>query len=442
MSQPGRPAAGALLLLPALLSLASLAGCSYSLVAGGAIRAEPFADLLQRTSRARGIEPRGPVDARVVGQAESREIVARVIAEEWSADELARYEDALGSVGLWPPERDLLQELLAVHAAEVAGFYHPRERVFYLVEDAPVPLSIRLLSGLARRDLTGEVVVTHELVHLLQHQQYPALFEAVKFHAQDDAAWATSAALEGDAVRFGFEALGVLPDPEEFGRSMLEEDPGGRSRALAQAPALIRLTLVLPYTAGYRLAWAEWRDLLDAPPASTEQLLHPERRREPFLAFDLGPLREALPEGCTPVYENGAGELGLSVLLRDLGRRPDPAAWEGWDGDRYLAARCGGERAFAWITAWDSEADAREFEVAYAGIAAAAAARAGLAAPPALRRHGREVHLLAPGLEALAPALERVPRRRVSTLEELLAGPGGREARAAPQPIPRRFIFL
>jgi hypothetical protein len=423
-------------LFAALLSLGPV-GCAYSLVSGGAIRPEPFEDLLLKTSRARGIEPARPVDARVVAQAESRAIVASVISQEWSEDELARYQDALSAVALWPPERDLLQETLAVHAAEVAGFYNPRERVFYLVEDAPIPFSVRLLSALARRDLTREIVVSHELVHLLQHQRYPALFEAVNFHAQDDAAWATSAALEGDAVRFGFEALGILPDPEEFGRSMAEADPGGRSRALAQAPALIRLTLVLPYTAGYRLAYAEWRDLLEAPPASTEQLLHPERRREAFLAFDLAPLREALPEGCAAVFENGAGELGLSVLLRDLGGAPDPAAWEGWDGDRYLAARCGGERAFAWITAWDSEADAREFEAAYAGIAAAAAARAGLAAPASLRRLGREVHLLAPGLEALAPALPRVPRRRVSTLEALLPRAG-----AAGHPIPSRFIFL
>jgi hypothetical protein len=391
-------------------------------VAGGEIREEPFQELLARTSAARGIALAGTVDARVVRQAQSRDIVAGVIAEEWAPGELARYQEALVAVGLWPPERDLLEELLAVHAAEVAGFYNPRERIFYVVEDAHIPFSVRLVSALSRRDLTREIVIAHELVHLLQHQRYPALFEAVTSHEQDDASWATSAALEGDAVRFGFEALGVLPDPDDFGRSMLEADPGGRSGALARAPALIRLTLVLPYTAGYRLAYAEWRELLESPPASTEQLLHSERRREPFFAFDLAGLRARLPAGCTPVYENGAGELGLSILLRDLAARADPAAWEGWDGDRYLAARCGGERAFAWITAWDSEPDALEFESAYAGIAAAVAARAGLSAPPVARRRGREVHLLAPSLEGLAPALEGVPRRRVSTLVELMPG--------------------
>ena len=40
---------------------------------------------------------------------------------------------------------------------------------------------------------------------------------------------------------------------------------------------------------------------------------------------------------------------------------PPRLIWEGWNGDRYLAARCGGRRELLWLTVWDSEADAAEF---------------------------------------------------------------------------------
>ena len=91
-------------------------------------------------------------------------------------------------------------------------------------------------------------------------------------------------------------------------------------------------------------------------------------------------------------------ETASTVLFRDLGDAPDPAGWEGWDGDRFVVAECGEQLEFAWLTAWDTEDDAREFEAAYAGIAEAVAGRAGHGARPQTRREEREVVVASPGL--------------------------------------------
>jgi hypothetical protein len=122
------------------------------------------------------------------------------------------------------------------------------------------------------------------------------------------------------------------------------------------------------------------------------------------------------------VYENTMGELGISVLLSDAGEGDQRDAWEGWDGDRYLVARCGSGLEFLWISVWDSESDALEFEQAYRELAGPLAARAGLGSVPGVTRVGREVVASTSAVAPLVGALEGASRRaRVATLEELFA---------------------
>ena len=149
--------------------------------------------------------------------------------------------------------------------------------------------------------------------------------------------------------------------------------------------------------------------------------MHPERRRADFEVADLAPLEAALPRGCESLGQNTLGEQGIWVLLQDLGGAAvSAAASDGWDGDRYLAARCGERLAFVWWTTWDSEADAVEFADAYAGIAPAVQTRAGLPAPPRAVRDGARVLVASEPLAPLLPLLdERSHRARIHTLDSL-----------------------
>ena len=198
------------------------------------------------------------------------------------------------------------------------------------------------------------------------------------------------------------------------------------------------MTMFAPYAEGYRLAADERGALLDDPPVSSEQVLHPERRREPFEAIDLAALHAELPAGCRFVIENSTGELGIAILLADLAapdRMPPASASEGWAGDRYLAARCNDRREFVWLTVWDSEADAREFESAYLLVASAVRARANLRDTPIAQREGREVRIASPALAPHAAALLAHARRaRVATLDEVFtffAEPRGERGRSS-----------
>lgn len=406
--------------------LGSLTGCAYSMVQGDAVRPDPFADVVARTIEARGLPLPQHYETRVIDREEIPELLRRVLLDDWEPGEMHDYQEALTAMGAWPPDRDLVDEYVAVSRDELAGVYVPQDVTLYVVGDTPAPLSVKVLSAMMHRDLALEMVLAHELVHLLQHAAYPHLMEDdANWRDQDDAMAAVHAAIEGDATRYGLEAViggpGGLPEPETFQAQMQEQD-ARTDGALGRAPALVRLTLTFPYAGGYALSFHEGPALLEAPPASTEQVLHPERRHEPFLAIDLGALAQRLPDGCRPLAENTMGELGISVLLRDLADAPAPDGWSGWDGDRYLAAECDGRRAFVWDTRWDTPQDADEFAAAYREIAPAVAERAALAAPPVVRVSGERVRIASRDLADLTDALDRYARTgRVATVSDLRA---------------------
>jgi hypothetical protein len=410
------------------LALLALSGCAWSLVDDGRIREEPFADIVTRTAAVRGDPRPAHVDARLVAKDELTEVLRAAILHDRTPEEMARYQTRLVAVGLWPPDRDLVEDSLAVMREEIAGFYVPESRVLYVVEGFEVPFALSLMSALLDRDVTRELVLSHEIVHLLQHLDTPKVFDATRWMEQDDASAAVQVAFEGDATRYGYAALlessgAELPDPEDLRRELEAEMATRKDGPLAEAPALLRLTLALPYAYGYPLSLAEGTALLDDPPAATEQVLHADRRHAEFAVADLAPLVSALPRGCASLGQNTLGELGIWVLLQDLGAAEvSAAASDGWDGDRYLVARCGGELAFVWWTAWDSEPDAAEFADAYAAIAPAVQARAGLAAPPRMIRDGLRVIVASEPLAPLAPRVAaRARRARIHSLDALRA---------------------
>ncbi len=400
-------------------------GCSYSIVADGEFRHDSFDSIVRTVEITRGVRARRPIDARIVTQDEMRAVIAEVVKSERDPEDLAAYEYGLTTVGLWPPDRPLVEEYLGVMGEEVAGLYVPEQSALFVVSHTSVPFSVWLASVLARRDLAAEFVLSHELVHLLQHQEHPELFDSDALLDQDDAAIALQAAFEGEAMFYGMLSMGgPLPQPEvmddAFALAPIDA-PIDESGALANAPALLRGLIGFPYVQGYRLAWEGAAELLHDPPASTEQATWQSQRHAAFEVFDLWEVSESLPEGCEAVYENTMGELQLSILFEDLSDAPvDESAWEGWDGDRYLAVRCHGVAALLWLTSWDSEEDAREFAVAYRQIAPAVARRAGLAQPPLVSVQGHLVVVRSPELSALDDALESlVKRARVRSLAEL-----------------------
>ncbi len=155
-----------------------------------------------------------------------------------------------------------------------------------------------------------------------------------------------------------------------------------------------------PYESGQRfvsnrheqMGWAAVDSLYENPPASTEQVIHPDRYGEDDPS-DLG-VRDRSTDAWQPLTADGerltgsVGEPGLYVSLlspaldrsaggeiipignhRSGGRSLsyDHPATTGWDGDRLLpyVATASNETGYVYEIAWDTTADAREFHDAY-----------------------------------------------------------------------------
>ncbi len=406
----------------AVVALAVLSGCAQPMIQNGAVREGPMRDIVENTVRARAIEPERPIAARVVDRDELLAILSKAFDEWKSPAERADYERALVALGLWPADREIYEEALSVYGEEIVGAYVPSSEELLLVANARTPRGLGFLPNVSRRNLKNEFALSHEIIHLLQHQAFPKLMDPDQMPKNsDDLETAIHAALEGDAMRFAFDAVSAqAPTPEQWTRLLDGQSTGLGGGALAEAPALIRLTFDFPYARGYVMAWNERFHLLAEPPISTEQAMHDDRRREAFLQMDLTELEDRLPAGCRTLQRNTVGELQISVLFRDLSDGPDPAIWEGWNGDRYLVADCAGRIEWVWWTAWDSATDAAEFADAYLELAPAVAARANSETPALAKMDAIYVVVTSRGLSEEA-AKPPPPATRVADLESLRA---------------------
>jgi hypothetical protein len=97
-------------------------------------------------------------------------------------------------------------------------------------------------------------------------------------------------------------------------------------------------------------------------PASSEQILHPERYLKNDLPARLNVNLPAPPAGWKYLGCDVAGE----YLIRNAGEAlvgADAAvrAAEGWGGDLYCSYLKGTQEGMVWLTTWDSDKDAEEF---------------------------------------------------------------------------------
>jgi len=388
----------------ALLAGAWLAGCSYSMVENGELRRDVFEDLARRTALTRGGSYPDDLRTSVVSRDAVPGLVREMVLNEWSTAELADYQASLEVIGVWPHGRDYLEEFECLAKQQIAGWYSVEDRRLYVVEEVSgVPTSLRLTSALLRRDLYREFVLSHELVHAIQDNEYRELMSTMAgLRQHDDFGLAASAAIEGDALVYGMLTLGgpsALLDVDTYEEQMRVSSLAELERSNPDAPVLVREALLFPYQYGYRLAVRERAALLQDPPVSTEQAMHPPDRDQPFTLISLESVADEVAKTCRVVWRNTLGEFGISVLFSRHDETIAADAWRGWDGDRYLVAECDGRREFLWVSLWDTEKDAIEFVSAYESVHAALESESGGAGPRRVRREGREVAISSAGLE-------------------------------------------
>jgi hypothetical protein len=283
-------------------------------------------------------------------------------------------ERLLKRLGLLAEDADLDQLLVDLYGGQVAAFYRPDTKRFYIIErNQPF-------------GATDKIIVAHEYTHALQDQHFDLETTRVKDLSEGDAALAQLAAVEGDAtltMQLWTAEPGNLT-PEEAFQVLLESFGQLQDPTLANMPPILRRQLEFPYAEGFAFIQslhaiggfdAVNATLSDAIPASTEQILHSEKYTANEMPVDVqAPDRVSqLGSGWVVSYEQTMGELIMQVWAAG-GESPAvnvpgiPAEWPnadsvaGWAGDRLVMyEHPDGRWAIEWQTAWDSELDANEF---------------------------------------------------------------------------------
>ncbi len=327
---------------------------------------------LAHVSRRRQLPAKGAVRGKTISRAKMLKHVKAQIHREIPKRVVVAQNELLFGLGVAPADFDFEKALLSLLKSQLAGFYEPRDKTMYLLED---------LVGAER-----EATLAHELVHALQDQHWD-LGSKVKF-AEDkgDKISAFHALAEGDATSAmldymlaprGMTAIDISDDLIALEvQGSMEMSP-----STSGVPTFVKRSVVAPYVDGLGLIhWARRRggwSAVDAiwarPPSTTEQVLHPEKYAANEPGDPVG-IPEAFPGGPTAVlYRDIMGEQTVRLLFEEwMPQKTAIASAAGWGGDRVVVYGKGGHVAMAWHLRYDDLAGAKRAGTAFArGVLAA-----------------------------------------------------------------------
>lgn len=342
-------------------------------------REAEFDRVAARTAELRELPPLAEIDEAFQTGEELRAELPAQIAEDYPPEEAAAESRSWATLGLVPEGSDLVALFIDLLGDQVAGYYDPETNEMVMIADDDDFGALQ------------EFTYSHEVVHALQdeHLGLGKLILEDAAELSDDAAIALTTLYEGDASVASLDYLAENP-----GLAARVALTAGAETPPLDGPPALSIWLIFPYLQGPVFVealrdaggWAAVDAAYADPPASTEQVLHPEKylERDEPTAVTLPDPAAALGSGWQEVDQDTLGELLTAVVLSNLEEGegvneflgtldlPEPAtnAAAGWDGDRYALWAKGDQEAFAWRSVWDSEEDARAFAAALQASAA------------------------------------------------------------------------
>jgi hypothetical protein len=362
------------------------------------------------------------------------------------------FNEIVRKVGLYrgADDLDFRDMMKAFMSSQLAAYYDPEQEAFFVVW---------------AESSAGETgaIYAHELYHGLQDQYFDldayALERQRERTLNDDEILARAAVVEGEATLMMTlwswkSTLGNLPTRPVLAQvvrlqsevdtgalvetlkqpgagALLSDEVKASIAAMERIPRFLMETMLGAYMNGMSFVfeiqgggWSEVEKLYtEAPPASTEQILHSEkwRAREAPIKIELPAFAgNPLFAGWDVLEQNVLGEVQWRIVFAEHGLAAEAdAIAAGWNGDRYavLKHRDSGELLLLLSTSWDSDADAAEFAAGYRRLLVVK--YAGLDEPTRIAHTGRDVLIVEGGAESSLAAMvdfvrnaKRTPPRR------------------------------
>jgi hypothetical protein len=324
-----------------------------------------YAAIEGQVQQLRGIQATKPVARGVFDTAGLCAYLRQSFHADNPPEQVAGTEALYKQLGLIPADASLEKLYLELLTSQVAGLYDDKTKQMYVVSKngAIGPLE--------------EITYAHEFTHALQDQKFDLQSVTGKATDQTDRSMARSALVEGDATLLMSLWAQRYLTAAQLVQVAGASDPASEA-VLAKMPAILKDPLLFPYTSGLQVALGAFTSggfdgvnkLFANPPASTEQVLHPEKlaaREAPVAVSFPADLANRMGPGWKVSLQDTLGELMLEIVLREGGATASKEAAAGWGGDRVAVLQGpDGKVAVVMDTAWDTSVDADQFQAALA----------------------------------------------------------------------------
>jgi hypothetical protein len=281
--------------------------------------------------------------------------------------------------GLIPEGFDLRKSTVDLVTEQAAAFYDYNRKRLYVLDTEDDPTERR-------------VTLAHELAHALADQRFSLKKYMNNGISSDDASTARQAVVEGQAtwLMWAFLAAregkvaGVPGAMVDMASKVAEGASAGSNDqfpVLAGAPLYIRESMMFPYTKGLLFQDAIFKkrgresftDVFEHPPASTQQILHPDVYEKGTKPVEVKLAEIDQPKKYRVLAEGSVGEFDHTILLSQFidEKTADKIAplWRGGEFRLYeTKAKLNRQPLLNYVSMWDSDETAQRFLKLYRKI--------------------------------------------------------------------------
>jgi hypothetical protein len=268
-----------------------------------------------------------------------------------------RAEGTLKALGIIEPDVNLADQVKRLSTGSVTAFYDVKANELVIRDGQLTPFVLK--------------TIVHELVRA-DYDQHFELDRPNLAMPDDETGVAWDSLVEGTASRIEARFIAALPAKDK--QSVQAEQQRLAGQLPKDLPDYVLVQYAFPFGSGPRFAEALMTNggaarvngAFQAPPRTTEQIIHPEK----FMAGE-GPVALADPAADGAVTRSGSmGQLMLSLMLAQV-LEPGNAesAADGWGADRYVAWQNGGQTCVRLAITMDTPEKATELGTALANWA-------------------------------------------------------------------------
>jgi hypothetical protein len=326
----------------------------------------PLAEQLTKIS---GMPLRHAVPCAFITKEKIKEFLNKRVKEVAKPEELRAEELTLKKFGLVPPDFDLARNTIDLLTEQAAAFYDYDKKKLFVTDTTAAE--------------TQEPVLSHEVAHAIADQNYNLSKFIKAGRNSDDGATARLAVMEGQATWLMSELLArKLGQSLKDSPSLLATMSGAADGAAGQfpvfdkSPLYLRQTLIFPYTKGMLFQHAVFErdgqsgfgEVFRKPPASTQQILHPQKYFSGVKPTKPDLPQPHLPKGYKSLVGGSLGELEHAIMLEQYSGKERAAElaphWRGCAFDLEESKKTG-RIVLLYAVEWDSEDAARQYFAAY-----------------------------------------------------------------------------